>query len=268
MTFYFGAHFNLKQMDINECFTEVQKAGGNLIQVNTTNNLENKINKKYLKENNLGIVIHSHYFINIAKDTAVATKCLVKDINIANNIGAIGVVVHTGKSVSLSIKEAKENMYNTLMDVAKQTIKCKNVKIILETASGQGTETCVSIEEFAEFYNKLKKSKFGNRFTICIDTCHIFAAGYNIKNNNGMTEYLKCLEELVGENQIGLLHLNDSKKPLNSNVDRHDAVGEGFIGKVALKNIFRLFKNRNICIILETPTIHKSLKDQINLLLE
>lgn len=272
MTFYFGAHFDLTKRSVKECFDIAKSVGCNLIQVNSTKTLSTDVDRFELEKNKLGIVIHSHYFINIAKDIDRSISLITKDIIIARKIGAIGVVVHTGKSVSLDINEAKKNMYNVLISIAENTeeydtkIYSSNPKIILETSSGQGTETCSDIGDFVKFYKKLKKSKYGNRFIVCVDTCHIFAAGYNIKKKEEIKTFFSYLTKSIGNDQIGLIHLNDSKRDLGSNIDRHDNIGNGFIGKPALKYIFNMFKKIGVPIILETPNRDETLEMEIKYL--
>lgn len=261
MTFYFGAHYDLKKKNIVECFEHVKKCGGNFIQVNTNSTLVKDIKNIDFAKENVGIVIHSHYQINIANNTKIAISSLVKDLKIAEEIGAIGVVVHTGKSVHLELKKAKKNMFDVLITIAENTPGYKT-KIILETSSGQGTETCSEVSEFVDFFNSLKKTKYADRFTICIDTCHIFAAGYDISKKKIFKEYLEYIDSNLGDN-IGLIHLNNSKKELGSYVDRHQNLNIGHINESSLVHIFNVFKKRNIPIILETPNRFETLKYEI-----
>ena len=261
MPFYFGAHYNLKENSVIECFDHVKRCGGNFIQVNTYSSLLKDIKSINLKKENLGIVIHSHYQINIANNTKLAIASLIKDIKIAEEIGAIGVVIHTGKSVHLEVKKAKKNMYDVLIAIAKATNGYKT-KIILETSSGQGTETCSEVSEFAEFFNLLKNSEYSDRYKVCIDTCHIFAAGYDISEKATFMEYLEYLESEIGDN-ICLIHLNNSKKELGSRVDRHHNLKDGYINESALLFIFNIFKKRNIPVILETPNRFETLSHEI-----
>jgi len=142
-----------------------------------------------------------------------------------------------------------------LIHVHQQTHNLK-VKILLETSTGQGSEIGYKLEDLSFIYRKLSKHKninVRNRFGICLDTCHIFVAGYNIKNKNTRKIYFDKFNELIGFKHIKLIHLNDSKNNIGSKIDRHENIGNGYIGKIPLLTICQIFKNLHIPIILETP---------------
>lgn len=218
---------------------------------------------KDLKSNNIKIVVHGSYSINLANRWSETSndwwiQQLITEIQIANDIGAFCIVIHTGKKLSLSTNEALNNMYSALLHIHRQTSKYQNVKILIETPSGQGTETLTDINDFCYFFNKFVKhpsEEVNNRFGICVDTCHIFAAGYDISKIEQLKHFLDTINKKIGINYIKLFHINDSKGMLNSKLDRHDNLTTN-TGKIGKNNILRIIKFANdleIPMILETP---------------
>ena len=267
MEHYFGAHQDSDNL-INSA-KSIKDAGGNLIQIyltmpGTTKTVER--NKKdlsdfkiYLKENNMKVVVHSSYLHNIARDWDEYSFWIMNlklEIKYAHEIGAIGLVLHIGKQLDLSLEEAYNNMYTMLIYIHNQTLEYKDIIIMLETPTGQGSQLCYKIEDLAYFYKKLSKNinkEVRNRFKICIDTCHIFASGYDIRNKHLIKSYLEAFEELIGIKYVKLIHLNDSKVNIGEQKDRHNNIGKGYIGLKGLQYFFEYFKKLGIPVVLETP---------------
>ena len=159
-------------------------------------------------------------------------------------------------------------MFTSIIHLVNKTREYSSVKIFLETTAGQGTEMCYKLDDLAYFYNKfLRCDKFiKDRVKLCLDTCHIFAAGYDIKTKSSIKKYLKKFNKLIGIKHINLIHLNDSKCDIGCRVDRHENIGNGYIGLSGLKMIFKYFKKLNIPIILETP--NNGYQTEIKLLLK
>lgn len=256
----YGLHIN---SDPNTISAESNKYKNlNVLQLFLNTNDKYKTNyidfKKTYLRNNQCIIIHLSYTINIAQKwdeySWWITQCLM-EINIAHNIGAKYVVLHFGKSLDIDINNAINNMYTTLLYLAHET-KTINIKILLETSSGQGSEMCYTIDELARFVNKLLQNKnknISNKFGICIDTCHIFNAGYNLNTKNDVVEYLRQFDNKIGLKHIKLIHLNNSKTEINSRIDRHENLEYGKIDVVGIKEIISFAKKLDIPIILETP---------------
>ena len=249
-----------------------------LAEINKYNNLINKYsknktiiqlfvslaksNKNYydlIKENfknKILFSVHISYTINIAKDSSYYNwwiKNLVSEIKIANDIGAFCVVIHLGKSLDLSLETAFNNMYINLLKVHNMLGNIPT-KILIETSTGQGTEMCYELEDLARFYNKFKiNDKLSQRFGICLDTCHIFNAGYDIRTIKGVSDYITEFDRLIGVDNIKLIHLNDSKNKLGAKVDRHENLTKGFIGQEGLEQIILLFSKLQVPLVLETP---------------
>jgi deoxyribonuclease-4 len=231
----------------------------NIVQLFKDNKILDKTNKNIVKNK----VIHASYIINLANNWDEYSwwiDLFINEILYAAEIDAMYIVVHLGKQLKLSKKEALNNMFTSLLYVHDETKKkANNVKILLETSSGQGSETCFLLEDLAYFYKKIsthKNTQFKNRFGICLDTCHVFAAGYDITSSKNIKYFLNKFNKIIGIDHIKLVHLNDSKNSLGSMIDRHANIGTGHIGKKSLLCITKFFIKKNIPIILETPAKH------------
>jgi len=271
--FYYGAHMSIKN-GIISAIDEIILYEGNLLQVFISNPMSTKsvpklsdieCNQIKLKLTNTDtkLVIHLPYVINLSKPTlglenAWWIKMICKQLIISDKIGSIGCVVHVGKHLEQTIDEGIENMYNGLVYICDfiETNKL-NTFIILETSAGQGTELITtknnSLDDFASFYNKFttEQKKY---LRICVDTCHIFAAGFDITNSNRVKKFFDDFNRLIGIKYIALIHLNDSKSNCGSCVDRHENLGMGKIGIEGLRNFIRYGSFYKIPIILETPS--------------
>jgi deoxyribonuclease-4 len=221
------------------------------------------LSKKY----NIIIIIHASYTINLAQNWSSYTWSItqfIEEIKLADSIGAYAIVVHLGKKLNLSLDEAINNMYTSLLYVHNQTKNCK-VKILIETSTGQGSEICFKLEELFDFFNKFKQNKtLNDRFGICLDTCHVFNAGYDIDNEEKTIKFIKFVEDQLEFKNIKLLHLNDSKNKVGSKLDRHENINYGFIKLDGLKQIIKICSKLNIPMILETPD--KFIDDDIEII--
>jgi deoxyribonuclease-4 len=269
----FGAHIDSNINNIQDEIIMINEYNGNLVQffVNSKFNTKNyeKI-KNDLDNYNIKLVIHASYTINIARDWTEHSwwlKQLYLEIELAEYLGAFGIVIHLGKQLKLSTEEGLNNMYTSLLHIYNKT-KDFNIKIFLETSTGQGSEMCYKLEDFAYFFNKFIKINniTKDKFRICLDTCHIFQAGYDISNKKNINKYMNDFERLIGIKYIGLVHLNDSKNELGSKLDRHESLGDGYIGLDAIKYISKFFFNINVPIILETR--QDKIKEELKLLLD
>ena len=221
---------------------------------------ENEKIKKYMERNGVICVVHASYTINCAQvwhEHSWWILQLVGEIGAAHALRSNAVVLHLGKQMGLSVSESYNNMYTALLYVHDQTReKYGNVKILLETSSGQGSELCFKLTDLAHFYRKLSKHKneeIRERFGICIDTCHIFAAGYDLRTKEMGKIYLDNFNELIGLEHVKLVHVNDAKKELGSNVDRHANLGHGSIGILGIAEFVKFFIKLNVPLVLETP---------------
>jgi len=202
---------------------------------------------------------HSSYLINLASVNPVFRRksivALIDEINRATMLGIPFIVLHPG---------AQGNLHDTTqsLDEVFAATKRSPVKIALETTAGQGS--CLG-HRFAEIASIIEFSKYPSRLAVCVDTCHIFAAGYDIRTTKGYRKTVSEMEQTFGCDRIVAFHLNDSKKPLGSRVDRHEQIGKGHIGLPAFRNVLRDERWGNLLMVLETPKGSDLLEDVENL---
>lgn len=265
-----GAHIlnDLKHLKVN-C-QELRARGANMIQlfISPVIAKSNEF-KKFIKDNSFGLVVHASFTINLAKDWDEYSPHILQfihEIHLADKLGAKFIVVHMGKQMALEKAEAYNNMYSSIVHIYTQT-KDTKIKILLETSTGQGSELCFNIEDFAYFFNKINRNKLiANKFYVCLDTAHVFAAGYDLTSASAIDKYLVMWDKLIGLDNIQLIHLNDAKRELGSQVDRHENLGKGFIGLDNLLYLAKFFKERKVGLILETPETY--LMDDISSLVK
>jgi deoxyribonuclease-4 len=275
--FYYGCHMPASH-GLEKAINGINNLGGNCLQIFVSSPLSGQVSeksleyyksnganiKKILKDKDTKLFIHSSYTFNFAKpkqfDYWLNCKWIrnyIKDLEIADYIGAVGCVIHVGKSLEMDITEAENNMYESLSFVISQIKEKKlNSIIILETGAGQGTEMFLtennSIDNFANFYNRFTDDE-KKYIKLCVDTCHIFSAGYCISDPKIVTKFFYEFEEKIGLENLVLVHLNDSKKGCNCHVDRHENLGKGMIGMSGIGMFILLSYMLNIPLVLETP---------------
>lgn len=207
----------------------------------------------YKKYNIKHVVAHSSYLLNFGKpmsDIPWALKDIKTDFERLHTLGGHGIVVHIGKSLEDDRQSAIENVIENAKIVIDET-KDTNLDYILENTAGQGSEIGYQLEELGEVWKGLKG--FSPRLKSCLDTAHIWAAGYDISTPEGVEKTLKTYDQLIGIKTLSCFHFNDSKKDLASRVDRHDNMGRGTIDIKGLQAIAKFAESHSIPLILETP---------------
>lgn len=249
-----GIHIKSKKLsDLDASLKYAKSIGCSHVQL-FNNNIEPTEVKNMLKKTGLRAIIHSPYVINIASSYSPngwRTKYFVIELENAIASGADGFVVHMGKSMQLPKKIALNNMYNTLNYVNKKI--GRKIKILLETTAGQGSELCYTLEELGLFFNRIRRTPKMNNLEICLDTCHIFCAGYDIRTKDSINNFIRKFDDIIGVKNIGLIHMNDSVNDIGTRKDRHTNIGSGYIGKRGLKYFYKIFAKLNVPCILETP---------------
>lgn len=210
---------------------------------------------KLMRENNIqkeNVIVHAPYIINLATDDeekrSFATSFLQEEIKRVETLGFTYLVLHPGSHVGCGPDKGIENIANSLNKVLETDEK---VVILLETMAGKGTEVGRTFEEIASIIEKVnQKEKIG----VCLDTCHINDAGYDL---NDFDKVLDNFDEVIGLDKLKCLHINDSKNERSAHKDRHENIGLGHIGFEALLKV--IYNNRldNIPKILETPYVDK-----------
>ena len=194
------------------------------------------------------IIVHAPYIVNPASISKgeFAVSFLIEEIERMNYIGAEYLVLHPGAYTD----SIKEESINKLIDNLKSIIsKTKNVVILLETMSGKGTEIGSNFEELSFIVKSVNSDRIG----ICLDTCHIWDAGYDLNDYESIIKKLKDLDLL---RKIKVIHVNDSKNDLGSKKDRHENIGNGKIGFITIKKFIELPCFDDVFKILETPYVN------------
>ncbi len=243
-----GIHINeLTQEELNK----IKKYKLKYIQIFYNNNY--KKTKTLLYEFKLEAIVHASYTINLAKkfdEHSIFIEQFIKEIKFAKLINAKYIIIHLGKYLELDKQTAINNMVISLIYIINKT---SDIEILIETSSGQGTELGYKLDEFAEIFNRVKHL---NRVNICLDTCHVFTAGYDINNFN---KFKSEFDKLIGLKHIKVVHLNNSKYKIGERIDRHSNLNDGNINN--LVEIAKWFiENNKSIIILETPK-HKINED-------
>lgn len=225
-----------------------------------------------LKSLNLKLVIHGSYTINFCHgfDSSrfrTSTKSLVKELESSAMIGpdSLGVVIHMGKNVNkLPESEAIDNYTLGLKTVIAKTSDLPDELIILETGAGVGTEVGTQMDKLSEIYHKLNE-KEKTRIGFCIDTCHIWSAGYDISTKKGVRNFFALFDKLIGVDKIVCFHLNNSVCDLGSRRDHHADLLTGTINPEGLAEVVRFAHKHKIPIITETPlnTVNTKTNDDI-----
>lgn len=216
--------------------------------------------KKLAKENNFdfnNIVCHAPYIINLANKSdeskwQFSIDFLINELKRCEKLGVNKIVVHPGSSVGITQEEGLDNISDALNIILSHNI---NVFILLETMAGKGNECGRNIDQIAYMINKCHNHP---NLKVCVDTCHINDAGYNISD---FDKYLDEFDRKIGIDKIYCIHLNDSKNEIGSHKDRHENIGFGTIG---FDNLYKVATNKrleNIPKILETPYL--SVTDKI-----
>lgn len=222
-------------------------------QISKLNLKEVEIFKKEIEENKIyPIFVHMPYLPNLASGKKIifkkSLKALIAELERAEILGSNYVVMHIGKRMGTDEESALKNV---AIGINEAFSKVKNkVMLLLENTAGMGTEIGYNLESIKRIIDQVEDRE---RVGIVIDTAHIFEAGYNIAEKEGLDETLRKLDELIGLRKLHLLHLNDSKTDLGSRVDRHWHIGKGKIGKEGFKIILNHPLLKHLPVILETP---------------
>lgn len=198
-------------------------------------------------------IAHNSYLINLASpDEALwrrSIESFVVEIERADQLGLAYVVTHPGACVDSSEEQGLRRVVGALDDIHKQTRKAK-ARILLETTAGQGSCLGHRFEHLAEILARVKQPE---RLGVCVDTCHIFAAGYPLATLRQYRATMKKLATIVGLEQVKAFHLNDSKRELGSRVDRHEHIGRGKLGLEPFRYLLNDERFHHVPMYLETP---------------
>jgi deoxyribonuclease IV len=199
------------------------------------------------------VVSHASYLINLATaDVALrrqSIEAMADEIDRAEALGLLGVVLHPGCYTVGNEAEGLGLVADSLLELLRARRRGKTM-VLLEHTAGQGTALGATFEQLASIIAKMGDHR---RVGVCLDTCHLLASGYDIASPEGYASTFKQFGRLVGFDRLKVFHLNDSKRPLGSRVDRHEHIGHGCLGLDPFRRIVNDRRFRGLPMLLETP---------------
>ncbi|MFE4248584.1 deoxyribonuclease IV [Streptomyces sp. NPDC056910] len=199
--------------------------------------------------------VHAPYLINFGSHTEATVEKSVESLRHslrrAREIGALGVVVHTasatgGRGREVALAQVRERMLPLLDELTHDD----DPYLLLESTAGQGSSLCSRTWDFGPYFDALDAHP---KLGVCLDTCHIFAAGHDLTGPAGMNQTLDLLVDTVGEGRLKLIHANDSKDVAGAHKDRHENIGSGHIGAEPFRALMAHPATENVPLIIETP---------------
>ncbi|MDY6862899.1 MAG: deoxyribonuclease IV [Thermodesulfobacteriota bacterium] len=258
----FGFHISIGG-GISKTVERANKKGCETIQIFSRNPRGWRYNpldplqvKKFRGDVNLSkifpLFIHMPYLPNLASPKEdiyyKSIESLIEDLKRAEMMGASFLIIHSGNGMETDENDAINNIAS---GINKAFLKVENnVSLLLENNAGQGSEIGYS---FSNIQSIIERVDQGERVGVCLDTAHAFAAGYDLSTRDGLNATLDEFDRLIGITKLHLIHLNDSKTPLGSRVDRHWHIGEGEIGIKGFENIVNHPLLIRLPGIMETP---------------
>jgi deoxyribonuclease-4 len=174
---------------------------------------------------------------------------MADEIDRAESLGLLGVVLHPGCYTAGNEADGLSLIADALLGLLRERRRGKTM-ILLEQTAGQGTALGATFEQLASIIAKMQDHR---RVGVCLDTCHLIAAGYDIVSPEGYAQTFKQFGRLVGFDRLKAFHLNDSKKPRGSHVDRHEHIGQGHLGLEPFRRLVNDRRFRDLPMLLETP---------------
>jgi deoxyribonuclease-4 len=219
--------------------------------------------KRLLKESEMGpVIVHDSYLINLGSPKENTYKrsveAFTEEILRAEMLGAVSLVMHPcshlGKGEGWGLERISAGIDESVNEYMKSDIgpqeKGKTTSILLETTAGQGTNLGYAFEQLAQM---IDMSENQDMLAVCFDTCHAFAAGYDISTEQGYYQVMDRFDEVIGLDLLKVFHINDSLKGVGSRVDRHKNIGEGELGETPFRILVTDPRFEKAPMILETP---------------
>ena len=213
----------------------------------------------------LAVFGHANYLINLAATNpqfhANSIRALAEELIRADQLGLPFLVLHPGAHLGAGEEVGLEKIVGSIDEVFRKIPRVKT-KIALEITAGQGSCIGHRFEHLAHIIANVREPE---RLRVCLDTAHLFAAGYDISNESGVRKTFRQFDRLIGRERLVAIHVNDSKTPCGSRVDRHEHIGNGQIGLDAFRFVMRSPRFRKIPKVLETPKNKDLREDVMNL---
>ena len=218
-------------------------------------------------DDGIPVYVHAPYLVNFGSPTEATLRKSVEAVTHAMRrgmaIGAKGVVVHAGSAVAGAHRDDAMKQLRTHLLPLLDAAEPDGPKLLVEPTAGGGQALCATVAELEPWFAELDGHEM---LGVCLDTCHLFAAGHDLSAPGGAKKTLDLLVRTVGRGRLGLVHANDSKDPVGSGRDRHAPIGEGYIGKDMFAELFRHPSTRGVPVVVETPGDAASHRRDIDLL--
>lgn len=259
----FGAHMSIAGGHQN-AVTAAVKVGCDTLQVFTKGNqqwsapplseAQAKLFRTAVAEAGLGQPVgHTSYLINLASpdpaNRAKSIKALIDEIQRGEALGLAELVMHPGAHMGEGVEAGVARIVSALDEAHAATAGVK-LRVALETTAGQGTSIGCELEHIGAILQDVSEPE---RLSVCVDTCHIFAAGYELDPAGKYDEWVALLDKTIGVPRVSMWHVNDSAKKLGSRVDRHAGLGRGLIPISVFERVVNDERFRHCPMILETP---------------
>lgn len=268
-----GAHLSISG-GYDKALAGILKIGGNCLQIfsaspRSWSKLSTSVEQvdNFLKlKNKLGIhpvVFHASYLINLADTDRIgnlSVQTLTGELRLASKMKIMGSIVHLGSYKGEKTDQKESFLIKNISEVLTQTPE--DTHFIIENAGTRKIGR--KIEEIAEIIKSIGK-EFRPRMKVCLDTCHLFAAGYDFATSGALDKFLGKFDKLIGLDCLAVIHLNDSKDDFEALRDRHDNIGEGKIGLDAFRLLLNHPDLKHLPFIIETPGFEGHGPDRKNL---
>lgn len=225
---------------------------------------ERKAFREGKKKQDLWVCAHAGYLINVAgagETREKSIQSLAEELARAEALGLEALVVHCGSRGEADSAQARQRAITGFCEALEKS-ETQSIPLALENSAGQGSSLARDIGEWSELVAALPAS----RRAACLDTAHAFAAGHDLGSEAGREQLIQDIEQKIGWSRVKVLHVNDSKTPCGSGVDRHDHLGHGKIGSVALRAFLRHPQLRGIPRIGELPPGEKEDRENLRFL--
>lgn len=271
-----GAHLSTSG-GYHKALDSIVRKGGNCLQIFSSSprtwrpaQVEDKVISQFSEiKKKLAIdpiYFHALYLVNLADPAATGEKsvtALTNELQLAAKMGVVGSIVHTGsfknKDSTLSCRD--EKLYPTLLENIKKVLSVTPSETFLILENAGNRKIGQTIDQLAEIIEDIGD----DRIRICLDTCHLHAAGYSLADTEQFEAFLDDFETKIGLKKLEVIHMNDSRDKLNDLRDRHENIGKGYVGIEVFKNFLNHPKTRHIPFIIETPGFDGNGPDKENI---
>jgi deoxyribonuclease-4 len=270
-----GAHMSIAG-GLHLAFARIREVKGEALQIFLRNERRwemrplsreavSRFRRAHEESGNLPVAAHDSYLINLAAlDPVVRNRSInafAEELRRGERLGISFLVTHPGSHLGQGVEAGLER-FVWGMDRAISASSTSSIAVLIETTAGQGTNLGATFEQIASI---LGRSRHGHRLGVCFDTCHCFAAGYDLRTPEAYEETMRRFHNVIGLERLKYLHLNDSKGELGSRLDRHEHIGKGKIGLAGFELLLKDARFRDHPMVLETPKGKNLTEDRKNL---